>query len=174
MGVDFSVPGSTDGDWTVIVCVEYDPDTSTYTMLNFWRARPSEMQEQIHQIELWCSTYNVTLGYLEDNLFQRIYAEHFQRRSSLPLSGHTVNHTSKLSLQHGLLSFRPLFENNKWRFPYRTAADQLKTDLIVTEFSGIVQKKGRIGNESYHDDITMAMWHAMRASKGSSFSASWD
>lgn len=174
MGVDFSVPGSTDGDWTVIFVFEYLVTEKKFKVLNYWRAKPQSMQEQIHQIELWCQRYNVTVGYLEDNMFQKVYAKHFADSSSLPLSGHTVHATSKNSLQHGILGFRPLFENQRWIFPYKTPGDQEKTDLIVTEFSGIRQRKGKIGNEQFHDDIVLAMWHALSASNaGTSFSASW-
>lgn len=174
MGVDFSVPGTTDGDWTVIFVFEFLQNEQKYRVLNYWRAKPNSMQEQIHQIELWCQRYNVTVGYLEDNMFQRVYAKHFADRSALPLSGHTVNASAKNSLQHGILGFRPLFENERWIFPYKTLADQEKTDLIVTEFSGIRQRKGKIGNEQFHDDIVMAMWHALCASSaGTQFSASW-
>lgn len=175
MGVDFSVPGSADGDWTVIFIVMWDPDHKQFVPLAYWRARPSQMQEQVHKIELWCQLFKVTLGYLEDNLFQGIYSNLFATKSSLPLSGHTVTHAKKSSLETGLLSFRPMFENGAWRFPYKTDADRAKTDLIVAEFNGIVQRRGKIGNESYHDDIAMAMWHATCAARaGTSFSVSWD
>jgi len=173
LGVDFSIPGSADGDWTVVLAVEFDPLEHLYTVLNYWRARPDSTQEQIHKIELWCELYKVSAGFLEDNIFQRIYAEHFRRNTVLPLVGHTVTSHKKMSVEYGIVSFRPQFENGRWRFPYKNAADQQKTDLIVTEFNGIRQKDGKIGNMSYHDDIVMAMWHAASASTGTAFQADW-
>jgi hypothetical protein len=114
------------------------------------------------------------MGYLENNMFQQIYTNMVRSKSSLPLSGNTVTHSNKTSLEYGILSFRPMFENGKWRFPYKTEADRQKTDLIITEFNGVVQRKGRIGNESYHDDIVMAMWHGLCAARqGSSFKVDW-
>jgi len=174
MGVDFSVPGSSDGDWTVVYVVEFDEDLQLFTPLAFWRKRPDTLQEQLHQIELFCQLYKVTTGCLEDNLFQGIYREHFANKTTLPLSGNTVTHSGKNSMEHGLLSFRPQFENGRWRFPYKTSFDQAQTDQMVTEFNGVVQRKGRIGNESFHDDVVMAMWHALCASKTSRFQVSWD
>jgi hypothetical protein len=174
MGVDFSVPGSMDGDWTVVFLFTMDPNSKAFTPLNYWRARPSSLQEQLHKIELWCQLYNVSMGYLENNMFQQIYTNMVRSKSSLPLSGNTVTHSNKTSLEYGILSFRPMFENGKWRFPYKTEADRQKTDLIITEFNGVVQRKGRIGNESYHDDIVMAMWHGLCAARqGSSFKVDW-
>lgn len=174
LGADFSVPGSQDGDWTVIFAVEYDPVSHLFTPLNYWRQRPAQMQEQLHAIELYCQQYKVTLGYLEDNLFQGVYANLFKTKSALPLTGHTVTHGKKVSLEMGLLSFRPMFENSAWRFPYKTPEDQIKTDQIILEFNGVRMRRGRIGNESYHDDLVMAMWHAVSASRaGGSFSVDW-
>lgn len=173
LGADFSVPGSADGDWTVVYVVEWDPDTTTFTPLHYWRARPSSMQEQIHQIELICDTFNVTVGCLEDNLFQGVYANHFRQKSTLPLRGNTVTHSGKHDAATGILSFRPQFENGRWRFPYQTSRDQAMTDLMILEFNGIQQKNGRIGNESFHDDIVMALYHVMAASKVSTFDVSW-
>lgn len=175
MGVDFSIPGSADGDWTVIAIVEVNPSTQTHTVLNYWRSKPQEMKEQIYQIELWCQLYKVTLGYLEDNSFQKLYSNQFRKNSALPLSGHTVTRQNKGHVDSGVLAFRPQFENFKWAFPYQTPEDQVKTDLIIAEFNGITQRNGKIGNESYHDDIVMALWHAASAARqGTAFSVSWD
>jgi len=174
MGADFSVPGSTDGDYTVIYVMEWDQENKTFTPLNYWRAKPLKVQEQFHQIELYCEMFGVTMGFLEANMFQKIYSEHFGLNSTLPLRGNVVHHAAKASVEVGVLSFRPQFENGRWRFPYKTDQDKAKTDLMITEFNGITQKQGKIGNESFHDDIVMAMWHALGASKTTAFSVSWD
>lgn len=171
IGVDFSIPGSTDGDWTVIIAIEYDPSTNLYTLLNYWREQPAAIGRQIEQIEYYCQTYRATLGYLEDNMFQGIYREHFKKKSNLPVRGHTVTGQNKKSMETGLVSLRPIFENGNFRFPYKTDADRNKTDMIVSEFNGVRQRLGRIGNETTHDDIVLALWHAVCASRTTSFSA---
>lgn len=174
LGADFSVPGSLDGDWTVVLAMTYDHTTETFTPLNYWRARPKEMTEQVEQLALYTEKYNVTLGYLEDNMFQKVYANFFKEKA-VPLSGHTVHRSGKNSYEFGILSFRPLFENGRFRFPYRTQTDKQKTDQIVREFSGVQRRQGRIGNEQYHDDTVMALWHALSAARtGVAFSVSWD
>jgi len=174
LGVDFSVPGSLDGDFTVLFAVLWDEVAQEFIPLNFWRARVTSMQEQIHKIELWCQLFNVTLGYLEDNVFQGVYTSLFSK-TALPLVGHTVTHSNKGSLENGILSFRPMFENGVWRFPYKTTLDRQKTDLLIQEFNGVRQRRGKIGNEAFHDDIVMAMWHATCAAKSQSlFNVTWD
>jgi len=175
MGVDFSVPGSLDGDYTVIYVLIWDTDSKEFIPLNFWRARPGALNEQVNEIELWCQKFNITLGYLEDNLFQGVYTNLFATKSALPLTGHTVTHSKKGSLEYGILGFRPQFENGAWRFPYKTNLDRQKTDIMIEEFNGVRQRRGKIGNESFHDDIVMAMWHATSAARAeTSFSVSWE
>jgi hypothetical protein len=174
MGVDFSIPGSAQGDWTVILTMEFDPDLSVYTLLNYERFRATEMSDQITRIEVQCSAMRVTKGCLEDNMFQRVYATHFRNKSTLPLVGNTVTNKGKNDSKWGILSFRPLFENGRFRFPYKTPLDQQRTDHIVEEFNGIVQRGGKIGNEAFHDDVVMAMFHAMAASRMEIFEVSWD
>lgn len=175
MGVDFSIPGSMDGDYTVIAVIGMNPTNEEFTLLNYYRDRPTTMQDQVYYIEMWAQMFNIKLGYLEDNMFQKLYANLFAKNTSLPLSGHTVTKYNKNSLELGILSFRPQFENAKWRFPYKTKEDKEKTDLLILEFAGLVQRNGKIGNEEFHDDIILALWHSMCAAReGATFSVSWD
>jgi hypothetical protein len=171
LGADFSVPGNLDGDYTVIVVLSYDSIECKYTLCGFWRSRPKTLQEQLDKISLFSSKYSITLGYLEDNMFQKIYKEHFKHNSNLPLKGVTVTSSGKKSLKSGVLSLRPLLENEKMIFPYKTEEDKRKTDLLVREFSGVRQKSGKVGNSTSHDDIVMAVWHAITASRGCVFEA---
>lgn len=165
LGADFSVPGSTDRDRTSIFVFELDSTKNFITPLWFYLGTPISMQEQLTQVEHMCQAYKVTLGYLEDNMFQRVYSNYFKSKT-LPLSGHTVTHSSKTAVEHGILSFRPLFENRRIRLPYKTGRDKKMTDEVMKEFNGVTQRKGKIGNFVYHDDIIMAFWHALEASRG--------
>ncbi len=160
MGVDFSIPGSQDGDFTVVFCVEYDHDQRVYTPTNIWRARPKTVQEQLHQVEFHAQAQKIELGYVEDNVFQKVYAQALNQRTTLPLQGHTVMAGEKNSYLRGLLGLRPQFESGQWRFPYKTDRDKELTNQLIREFGGIVQRKGKLGNEAGNDDIPMSMWHA--------------
>lgn len=159
LGADFSIPGTQDGDYTVVFVLEFNPETKTYTPLNFWRKRAESVGEQIRMIEYMTQAYRITKGYLEADVFQRIYAAEFAAKTNLPLEGHLVG-KQKGSYISGLLGIRPLLEVGAWRFPYKTARDKVMSDQLMKEFSGIVQRKGKLGNESSNDDIPLALWHA--------------
>lgn len=164
MGADFSVPGSTDRDRTAMLVFELDTINNTITPLWYYLGTPTEIQEQLMQVEHMCVAYRVALGFLEDNMFQRVYANYFKNKVT-PVRGHTVTHAAKMAIQYGILSFRPLFENKRIRLPYKTQQDKKMTDELMKEFNGVTQRKGKIGNFVYHDDIIMAFWHALCASR---------
>jgi len=172
MGVDFSIPGSVDGDYTVIVIAERISGDSL-KLLKIWRARPESMQAQIESIILLCNKFNVTKGFIEDNVFQKVYADYLKKNTGLPLQGHTVTASGKNSQSNGVLSFIPFFENKKMILPYRTEDDKILTDVLISEFSGFIRKDGKLGNFKYHDDIVMAMWHMKLASRTGHFKFSF-
>lgn len=171
MGVDFSVPGNTTGDWMVIWVMEYLEVENKFIPLTYWRQKPLTTNAQIEAIVDHCKRYNVTIGFLEDNMFQSLYAKHFTTKTTLPLKGNTVTHSGKNSLSTGIMSFRPLFENGIVPLPYKTDRDRLMTDHLIQEFNGIKKVGSKIGNFSFHDDTVLAFWHALEASRTIKFEA---
>lgn len=169
LGVDFSVPGDASGDFTVAMIGELLPN-GTIVLLHVWRNRPQTVQEQLRRVGQLTQDFKVSYGLLEDNMFQRLYPQHFANQTNLPLRGHTVTRSGKNSLDQGVLSFRPIFENKKFVFPYRTDYDKEVTDQIIREFAGFNMRDGQLGNFSYHDDSVMAMWHMLVASRKTAFS----
>lgn len=168
LGADFSVPGEQGGDYTVVAVCEKLPG-EVLSLNALWRDKPVTMKEQVEKIADMTIRHKVVNGLLEANLFQKVYAEHFKRYTNLPLKPTVVSAGGKNSLQSGVLSFRPLFENQKFSFPYKTPADKELTDTLVREFSGLVRKDGKLGNFRFHDDCVMALWHCLNASRQTTF-----
>lgn len=164
MGVDFSVPGEQGGDFTAAVVGEA-LSNGNIVLLHIWRAKPETMKEQVDKIANLSTSMKLTSGLLEANMFQRVFAEHFKKHTNLPLTGTVVSHSGKMSFDTGVLSFRPLFENCKFIFPYKTPTDREITDNLIREFAGLVRKDGKLGNFRFHDDVVMAMWHMLNASR---------
>lgn len=167
MGVDFSVPGDSAGDYTAEVIGERLPD-GTIVLLAVFRTRGKEMIEQVNGVRNRAVDFNITRGLLEDNMFQRVYLSALGGYN-LPLKGVTVTATGKNSLSTGVLGLRTLFERRRVILPYRTEYDKLVTDQLITEFGGVVRSKGKLGNFAYHDDVVMAFWHMWTASEEQGF-----
>lgn len=172
LGVDFSVPGEQGGDYTVAMVGERLPG-DYINIIGLWRDKPETMSKQVEKIADMAKRFKIVNGLLEANLFQKVYPEHFKRYTNLPLKGHVVTSSGKNAYDSGVLSFRPLFENQKFSFPYKTPYDKEMTDLLVREFAGMVRKDGKLGNFRYHDDIVMATWHMLVASRQVQFEYSF-
>lgn len=169
LGADFSMPGTNQGDYTVISTARMDGN-GTLTLLNYDRYRDSPenqdmfVDKQIETISRFCRQFNVTLGMLESNSFQKIYSDFFKKKTNLPLKSNVVTRSGKNSLQSGIPALRILMENGKIKFPYKTAEDRLKTEEIIREFNGLVMTEdGRISNQTSHDDIPMSWLHLLAA-----------
>ncbi len=128
LGCDFSVPGDIKGDWTVYTVISKDKDMN-YRVIGYWRAQPKTLQEQLDKIVEMCRNFNISLGYLEANLFQKIYAEQLRLKTDFPLRGHVVTKAGKNSPTNGVLAMRVLMENGKILWPYKTPLDKAYTDL---------------------------------------------
>lgn len=172
LGADFSVPGELGGDYTVVTVAEKIAGDKM-VLLSIWRDKPESMARQVEKIAEMTKRFKVTQGLLESNLFQKVYAEHFRKYTNLPLKGHNVTHSGKNSYDSGVLSFRPIFENQKFVFPYKTESDREMTDMLVREFAGMVRKDGKLGNFRFHDDMVMSLWHTLTASRQATFSYSF-
>jgi len=104
-------------------------------------------------------------GFIEANMFQTIYAEHFKDKTSINLKGNTVTHNDKVSLVKGIPSLRTMFEHQKFRFPYKTEEAQKMTNQIFSELNGVIFKDGKLGNFKEHDDCVLALWHMVCAGR---------
>lgn len=169
LGGDFSAAGANQGDYTVITVARVDGNSNIHLM-NYERFRDNPenqdmfVDKQIETVSRYCRQFNVTLGMLESNNFQRIYADFFKKKTNLPLKGNIVTRSGKNSLESGIPGIRVLMENNKIRFPYKTAEDRIKTEEIIREFNGLVlTEDGRISNQRGHDDAVMSLFHLIAA-----------
>ena len=171
MGVDFSMPGVKDGDYTVLTTARQDRNQILH-LLNYERFRDEPevktlfVDKQIEAIASMCKRYNVTLGFLETNAFQSVYSEFFKKKSVLPLRGNNVTRAGKNSLLNGIPGIRVLMENGKIKFPYKTELDRQKTEQIIREFNGLIlNENGKIGCREGHDDIPMSMFQLVQAAQ---------
>jgi hypothetical protein len=109
--------------------------------------------------------FSVTRGFLESNVFQQIYSQTVQNVTSLPVYGHNVHSGNKNSLLTGVPSMKVLFENMKMVLPYHK--DDLRgrtmTDKLCDELHSFRMVDGKLGSVNDHDDIVMALWHALSA-----------
>jgi hypothetical protein len=164
LGADFSTPGNDTGDWTVVATIGITP-TGNVFLFDIWRGRGYSFTEQLDVVIERMHRFSVTRGFLESNVFQQIYSQTVQNVTSLPVYGHNVHSGNKNSLLTGVPSMKVLFENMKMVLPYHK--DDLRgrtmTDKLCDELHSFRMVDGKLGSVNDHDDIVMALWHALSA-----------
>jgi hypothetical protein len=166
LGADFSVPGCGSGDWTVVLTIGVTASGSLY-LFDIFRGRGLTFTEQVDVVMERMERYSVQRGFLESNMFQQVYTEIARGMSNLPLYGHNVSSHNKNSLLIGVPSIVVLFENLKAVLPYHPddGRGRLMTEKLCEELHSFRMMDGRLGTVSDHDDIAMALWHAISASR---------
>ena len=164
IGVDLSVPGNLDGDFKVDLVIEEGLRQEKMRVVYLLRARGESFEEQLAATKEACDLTKVDFGYVEANLFQQVYVHVLSETTYLPLLPRTVG-VEKHDSKQGVLMLRTLFENKRIEFPYASAEDRAITDVLIQEFKGVQIVDGKISNEEFHDDIVMAMWHAVCAAR---------
>lgn len=166
LGADFSVPGHGGGDWTAVVTIGITGTGNVY-LFDIFRGRGLSFSEQCSVICDRAQRFNVTRGFLEDNSFQAVYREATQGLTNLPIYGHTVSQSGKNSLLNGVPSLVVLFENLKMVLPYHKddPRGRTMTEGLCDELHSFRMQDGKLGTVSDHDDLVMAFWHALCASR---------
>lgn len=173
LGGDFSTPGASSsgssggGDWTVILTIGVHRDTQRVFLFDVFRGRGLAFTDQLDVVIDRMRRFSCVRGFLEDNVFQRIYSQVVQSTTALPVYGHTVNSGNKKSLAVGVPSMVVMFENLKMVLPHAVGDERgrVMTDGLCEELHSFRMMDGKLGTVSDHDDMVMALWHAFSAWK---------
>ena len=146
-------------DYSVMVVMRQDKEGFLH-LVDIWRRNDFEPSKQAHEIIRLCTTYKNPIFAAESAGFQRLY------QSLLQNMGANIDYrpspVSNRVLKQGLLMrMRAWFEQGKIVFPYgdhetRTIVNELLQELETHAWdSGVIVDKGR------HNDIVMALAHAI-------------
>jgi hypothetical protein len=141
---------SGDTDYMVTISLGVEKD-GTETLLGMSRDRGLSPAQVLSKIEKEYNRFDPEYHFLEANSFGTIHAHSLINDKGLRITKHFTERR-KSDPYIGVPSLAVKFENKKFRLPYKTPADQVKTDRLIVEFHGLTIEK--------HDDIVMAMWIA--------------
>lgn len=175
LGADFSPPGGNkkgDGDYTVYLAgIVTDSGKVRIAWFDRFRDKPDSKELfsslQMDKLEAMCTSFNVQAGYAESVGFQSIYVkDHIQRRKDLPIEAIYTTRQSKADLRSGIPYIRSLMESGMLELPYKTVQDIQMTHLLLSELKGVSKDdEGKIVSASRHDDMVIALWLMVEASK---------
>lgn len=165
MGVDFSVPNVTK-NWTVICVIGVD-NVGRITLLNLHWSRGHNFTAQMAIVEDACTRFNVSLGFLEANAFQGIYADTINDNTALPLRKYVTTGKNKNDQTWGLLGLENMFITRKILLPYHPddARGKAMTDRLCLELNQLRLVDGKVKSAGEHDDCVMAFWLALCAAR---------
>lgn len=150
-GVDLALSATVGADFTVITTIGVDK-FKNYRLFDIRRFKGRTMTEQLHEIEDVYRTYRSNVIYIEDNQFQRVFADELTRRTDIPVTGFTTTAHNKNSLERGVPSLQILFENKKFLIPRKTERCRRVTDELMGELKCFTFVDGKLQGLGSHDD----------------------
>lgn len=184
MGVDIAISATTGADYFVVFVIGRD-DNGNRWVCDLVRERGLSFQAQLDVIVSIGRRLDPGLIFIEANQMQRVWGDELIRTTDLPIKKFittgtgkgTVSATSqtsnKHSLEKGIPSLVPLFENRKWRIPRGDAYSIETTDIWIQEMQAMSFVDGQVQSVGAHDDTAMACWIADQALRRGGFSVSF-
>ena len=160
LGVDPAI--SPTGDYAAFFSMSLR-DTGIRSILDWQRERGMSLNEMIMKMQRLDTKYNYQTIVIEKNSFQRIIVEEAIDQTSLPISGHETT-KMKSDPSDGLPRIAVMFENGKYRYPYKTDEDKEHTDEMFDALNSLRYNNGRLEN-NHTPDIVMAKYMAEQAIK---------
>lgn len=171
-GVDLAMSATVGADYTVITTLGVD-EFGNRTLLDLRRKKGMGLTDQLREIVDVHRTYRPGKILIENNSFQRIFADELIRNTDLPVEGFTTTASNKNSLERGVPSLQILFENKKFIIPRKTERDRRISDQLINELKCFTYVDGKLQGLGAHDDTVMSLWLANEAVNSFQFSFSF-
>jgi len=154
VAIDFAISGHIGADYTAIIVMEYK-EGKVY-IRNVIRFKESDYEKQIETLINISNKYEANRVVVEQNNFQKIYAQNLKRQF-LPIYEHHT-HTEKNTINVGIPSLRFLFENGNIVIPYNSNETRETIDPLVNELQGFIYTQEKVVHIGKHDDLAMAFY----------------
>lgn len=171
MGVDLAISTTIGADYTVVWTMGVDSKKNRW-ILDIRREKGMPFRKQLALIETVANYYEPSVIYLEANQMQRVFHDELKTTTDLPVHAFTTT-AARNTLDKGVPSLRPLFENAKYRVPRGDEFSREMTDIWFDELRSFTMVNGKIQSVGGHDDTVMADWICEQAIRGAHFSFSF-
>jgi hypothetical protein len=159
LGLDPAVAEGATADYTVAVVAAVDPATMRRRVLTIRRHRGLALDAQVALVRELCSSYDVTLGIVEDNGFQAWLLQALRRHpeTASKVFGHTTG-MERSSLAEGIPSLKLALQAGLWVVPCGDAESAALALEWQEELAGFGWRDGRLASAGAHDDLVLATW----------------
>jgi hypothetical protein len=169
LGHDVASSEAVGADYTVTWVASFNYRTQRKRLLRAWRERGLTYDQQIALLRTACALFNVDLGVVEENGFQKWLFNETQKwpETAGRLVGHRTG-VEKSSLEEGVPALKLGLLASLWEIPASAdgGGEALKFARIwQAETNAFGWKDGKLQGVGEHDDTVMAWWFADKATR---------
>ena len=164
MGFDPAVSEAKGADYAVAIVAVVDWRTRVRRILTIRRHRGLTLSEQIALIRNLFTDYDISVGMVEDNGFQRWLIEELRRYPET--AGKVFPHTTKLERNDprtGIPGLILSLQGDLWTVPSGDAASKHLAQIWQEELGAFGYRDGRLEGVGEHDDLVLATWFVDQA-----------
>lgn len=163
-GADFAMSEAVGADYTVAIVAAVDRQRLTRRVLRAWRLKGVSFRGQVDLLRDICRFYDVDLGVMEQNSFQRWVRD--ETRLYPETAGRVVGHQTdakKNTLAEGVPSIKIGLESELWVMPSGDAESREFAHVWQSELQAFGWKDDKLQGVGEHDDTVIATWLLDRA-----------
>jgi hypothetical protein len=163
-GLDLAVGEAASADYTVLVVAALDLATLRRRVLRIWRVRGLDLAAQVALVRRACADYDVTLGIVEENGFQRWLLQELRRHPETAgrIFGHATG-MERSSLEDGIPALKLSLQDGLWTLPCGDPASAPLAQAWQAELAAFGWRDGHLTGVGEHDDLVLATWFVERA-----------
>lgn len=164
LSADMAMSESVGADFCVINVAKLDLNTQQRTLLYAVRERGWDFQTQVRMLRDLTRAFDVDLGVIENNSFQRWVAAELRKfpETATKIVGHTTG-IEKQSLAEGVPSLVIGLRQKLWTIPYGDEQAQQYSTVWKSEMNAFGWVNNKLQGAGEHDDTVMAFWLLDRA-----------
>jgi len=167
LGYDPAASGRIGADYCSLTVIAVDIQNFERRFIYGFRAKGLDFDAQVELLRSVCRTYNVTMGYVEQNGFQRwLPAELKKYPETRCIVGHNTG-LEKVNPIDGIPGLAIAVERGRWdgSLPCGDPESAAYAKILRTEAAAIGWRDRKLQGLGEHDDTIMSWWLADRAAR---------
>lgn len=149
------------GDYAAFFSMSLNQNNGERFVIDVQRKRGMGLGDMVNKLVQLDNKFDYQTIMIEKNAFQSLIVNEAIETTSLPIKGHETSKT-KSDPSQGLPRIAVMFENGKYKFPYKEHPDMATTDTVMDALNSLQYSNGKVVN-NHTPDIVMGMYMAEQA-----------
>lgn len=164
LSADFAMSEAIGADYCVVMVAKMNIATQQRQLLWAVRERGWSFQQQVNALRFACRMFNVSLGIIENNSFQRWVRAETERypETAGKILGHQTG-AEKVSMKDGVPMLTLPLSQRLWTIPSGDERSKEFANVWQSEMNAMGYVNDKLQGVGEHDDTVMAFWLLERA-----------